>query len=397
MKQNQRMCFVLMPFSEQFKNQWELAFVPAIEDSGLVAFRGDAPILGTNMIMKDVTRCIYESDLIIAELTGRNPNVMYELGLAHAAKKKVIMLSQNDSDIPFDLRHIRYLIYSGLDLVKLRNDLKTRVMNTISQTPEDFFPELKLLTRAEIVELNYLRENARYLDVTVVPQGSDIFFNGKLIGQGKVRIRVNSRAEKNTLSFSAVQMFEKYIDITKDDLDRGHINIQLDPIQNEADDLNKRVPYFLRFRSRDPDNPVLMKAICSYLWRTGALNEAAIEAEELVNIAPTWPMALYTAAIIYSLRMEYEKSDEYQSRAIALNPKLAIPYIGFACDRSIQQNGDEALKYLKIVADDEQMIRQVSEWGYWKCSTEKDFDFIRNDSRYKDDFNAIVKLIEGGD
>ena len=88
-------CFVLMPFAPEFKNQWELAFIPAIESVNLRPFRGDEEALGTNMIIKDVTKSIYDARIIVADLTGRNPNVMYELGLAHAAKKPVIMLVQN--------------------------------------------------------------------------------------------------------------------------------------------------------------------------------------------------------------------------------------------------------------------------------------------------------------
>ena len=93
-------CFVLMPFSKEFNNQWELAFIPAIESAGLKPWRGDEESLGTNIIIHDITRSIYDAEVIIADLTGRNPNIMYVLGLAHAAKKNVIMLIQDERDIP---------------------------------------------------------------------------------------------------------------------------------------------------------------------------------------------------------------------------------------------------------------------------------------------------------
>lgn len=102
-------CFVLMPFSKELKNQWELAISPAISEAGLIPSRGDDEDLGTNIIMNDVTKRIYESKIIVADLTNKNPNVMYELGLAHSAKKQVIIISLSDEDVPFDLRHIRYL------------------------------------------------------------------------------------------------------------------------------------------------------------------------------------------------------------------------------------------------------------------------------------------------
>jgi hypothetical protein len=111
------LCFVLMPFSREFKNQWDVALKAAISDAGLRPYRGDEESLGTNIIMRDVTKSILESRIIVADLTGRNPNVMYELGLAHAAKKPVIMLIQTDSDVPFDVHHIRYLKYDPSDLL----------------------------------------------------------------------------------------------------------------------------------------------------------------------------------------------------------------------------------------------------------------------------------------
>ena len=154
------MCFVLMPFSSEFKNQWELAFIPAIESLKLQPYRGDDISLGTNMIMQDVTQCIHKARIVVADLTDKDPNVMYELGLAHAAKKPVIMLAQKDEDVPFDLRHIRYLRYDKSDLKALQDDLKTRIANTLSQaTVEqvDFFPELRLMKDRDYDELIYLR------------------------------------------------------------------------------------------------------------------------------------------------------------------------------------------------------------------------------------------------
>src|SRR5262245_55014828 len=120
-------CFVIMPFAVDFKNQWELAIAPAITDAGLVPLRGDDVSLAAGVIMSDVTRLIYESTLIVADLSGKNPNVMYELGLAHAAQKPAIMIAQNDADVPFDLSHVRYLKYDVRDLSGLRHSLTERL------------------------------------------------------------------------------------------------------------------------------------------------------------------------------------------------------------------------------------------------------------------------------
>jgi nucleoside 2-deoxyribosyltransferase len=123
-----------------------------------------------HIIMKDITKSIYDARIIVADLTGRNSNVMYELGLAHAAKKPVIMLAQDEADIPFDLRHIRYLKYNEKDLTKLRSELAARIHSTLSQTnPQevDFFPQLQLMSEEVTNELAYLRQKTLNIDIEV--------------------------------------------------------------------------------------------------------------------------------------------------------------------------------------------------------------------------------------
>jgi hypothetical protein len=53
--------------------------------------------------------------VLVAELTGRNPNVFYELGLAHALNKPVVLVSASQADVPFDLHHIRVIYYDMRD------------------------------------------------------------------------------------------------------------------------------------------------------------------------------------------------------------------------------------------------------------------------------------------
>jgi hypothetical protein len=62
-------------------------------------------------VMQDVVSLIDRSRVVIADCTGRNPNVFYEIGIAHTLGRNVILITQNDADIPFDLRHLRYVTY----------------------------------------------------------------------------------------------------------------------------------------------------------------------------------------------------------------------------------------------------------------------------------------------
>ena len=61
--------------------------------------------------MADVWAVVYQSRVVIADCTTRNPNVFYEIGMAHTVGKPVILITQNEDDVPFDLRHIRYITY----------------------------------------------------------------------------------------------------------------------------------------------------------------------------------------------------------------------------------------------------------------------------------------------
>lgn len=62
-------------------------------------------------VMQDVVSLIDRSQVVIADCTGRNPNVFYEIGIAHTLGREVILITQNEADIPFDLRHLRYVSY----------------------------------------------------------------------------------------------------------------------------------------------------------------------------------------------------------------------------------------------------------------------------------------------
>lgn len=103
-------CFVISPFGEPFDTYFSKILKPAIEKCGLFAVRGDS-LFRPSTIVDDIWQSIQSASVLVAELTGRNANVFYELGLAHAISKPVVLLSQSIDDVPFDLRGIRTLVY----------------------------------------------------------------------------------------------------------------------------------------------------------------------------------------------------------------------------------------------------------------------------------------------
>lgn len=108
-------CFVMMPFAPPIGGYYETVYQPAIERAKLKPVRADADIYGTGRIIDQIWRGIHAARVLVAELTGRNPNVLYELGLAHALYKPVVLVSSNKDDVPFDVQHVRVIYYEKED------------------------------------------------------------------------------------------------------------------------------------------------------------------------------------------------------------------------------------------------------------------------------------------
>lgn len=108
-------CFVMMPFLDPIGGYYKSIYESAISKSGLRPVRADDDIFATGKIIDQVWSGITAAKVLVAELTGRNPNVFYELGLAHALNKPVVLVSSNQADVPFDLQHIRVIYYDMRD------------------------------------------------------------------------------------------------------------------------------------------------------------------------------------------------------------------------------------------------------------------------------------------
>jgi len=103
-------CFVMMPFGQWFDRYYQEVYVPAIKEAGFEPVRADE-LFTTGSVVEQIWEQIEKAKLLLADLTGKNPNVFYELGLAHAARKPVVFTAGELNDVPFDLRHLRVIIY----------------------------------------------------------------------------------------------------------------------------------------------------------------------------------------------------------------------------------------------------------------------------------------------
>ncbi|AWI08678.1 hypothetical protein [Ereboglobus luteus] len=138
-------CFVMMPFADPIGSYYEKIYEPAILKAGLNPVRADNEIFGTGKIMDQIWSGIYAARILVAELTSRNPNVFYELGLAHALRKPVVLVSATEADVPFDLKHIRVIYYEMTDPFwgqKLMDKVSENILSALKNPEEAILPRV---------------------------------------------------------------------------------------------------------------------------------------------------------------------------------------------------------------------------------------------------------------
>jgi hypothetical protein len=105
--------FVAMPFLKEMNPIYEDQITNVVVNKIKKTVGRADNFYTDHEIMKDVWSAIYFCEAVIADCTGRNPNVFYEIGIAHTLGKKTILIAQKIDDIPFDVRHIRNIIYEN--------------------------------------------------------------------------------------------------------------------------------------------------------------------------------------------------------------------------------------------------------------------------------------------
>lgn len=106
-----KLIFILTPFHDKYYEDYNV-IRDACQKSGFKTLRGDENYFKSD-IFPEVLKLIVKSSLIIANINGRNSNVLYELGIAHALNKPVLLISKEPENLPIDIKSKRFLIYSN--------------------------------------------------------------------------------------------------------------------------------------------------------------------------------------------------------------------------------------------------------------------------------------------
>lgn len=115
---------VMMPFDAASAPIYQ-ALLAAVTQQGWQCRRADE-LFTNGPVIQDIVDLIASSTVVICDLSGRNANVFYEAGIAHAIGRNVVLLARHESDVPFDLRHLRYISYVDND--QGREELTRRVL-----------------------------------------------------------------------------------------------------------------------------------------------------------------------------------------------------------------------------------------------------------------------------
>ncbi len=131
-------CFILMPFSKEFLETYTHGIAPAVERAAdTLGFSISYSRLDQEMepgsITKEIVQGIFQAKIVIADLSGGNPNVFYELGIAHSLGKRSILIARDHLRLPFDIRNYRVIQYSATEqgLLALQVELSKAITTSI--------------------------------------------------------------------------------------------------------------------------------------------------------------------------------------------------------------------------------------------------------------------------
>lgn len=162
-----KLCFVLMPFGGWSDTYWEDIYHVAIKETQYEPLRAD-DIYKPSDVMASIWENVNKADILLADLTNRNPNVFYELGLAHAQQKPVILVISSNDEIPFDLRALRHIIYDKND-PDWGNKLIKNIQHTLaSPNVETSIPQVfKMRFNEDKERMNSIRLDKRELTADI--------------------------------------------------------------------------------------------------------------------------------------------------------------------------------------------------------------------------------------
>lgn len=176
-----KLCFIVMPFNFEWSDTVFSYVEQIVTKFNLNTRRADS-VTG-HIIMEDIWRLLNQARLVIVDVTENNPNVFYELGIAHTLGKNVILLAQNTDHIPFDISSYRHIIYKGdTSTYKILDEqLSNHIQNILEDSPtgnpivDDIIKKMKFWKTQgydydQLLNAGKLRIIKRFVDVDILSE-----------------------------------------------------------------------------------------------------------------------------------------------------------------------------------------------------------------------------------
>ena len=161
-------CFVIMPIADHtdyesghFNRVYEYLIKPACRKAGYEPIRADDS-KASHMIMFDILKKIMDCDMAICDLSSKNANVFYELGLRQAFNKKTILITDGRESAPFDIAGFRYVRYSPslrVDTVRIETEAIAEMLKETEAAPEDDVNSIVKLLKIQPAQVDRVELN----------------------------------------------------------------------------------------------------------------------------------------------------------------------------------------------------------------------------------------------
>lgn len=137
-EEKEKKAFVLMSLDETFNEVYRVGIKGGLEEIGWECDRSDER-WDTPEVVCTICKSIQEASLIVADVTGKKPNVFLELGLSFGLEKNILLIAQDFGDLPFDVRTFRAIKYDSTNLEELQKNLQEAIdkLRPIARMPEE--------------------------------------------------------------------------------------------------------------------------------------------------------------------------------------------------------------------------------------------------------------------
>ena len=181
MSEDRKRCFVIMPFSETADEHTEEYWTkhykhflkPLIEECSTLEAHRSTPLRGS--IVGQIIADLVTSSVVVADLTGANPNVYWELGVRQSFRHGTILIAQNDTELPFDIKDTGTLFYDPdhLDVDDFRNNFKAAIADCLENSNRTDSYVLEAFSRGSLYEIIRREGILHWLDAVLSECGDN--------------------------------------------------------------------------------------------------------------------------------------------------------------------------------------------------------------------------------